>query len=464
MSFPRYPNYKPSGVEWLGDVPEHWEVWKLTHAFEIIGSGTTPKSDNPAYYTDGETPWVNTRDLNDGELESCGKCVSSLAMDQHSSLKLYPVGTLLIAMYGATIGKLAILGFPATVNQACCAFAGRSAIATKFMFYWFLGLRQQVISLATGGGQPNVSQDILRTLRVACPGDREQAAIAAFLDRETAKIDELVAEQRRLMELLKEKRQTVISHAVTKGLDPNAPMKPSGIEWLGDVPEHWDLSPLKYVVTLRSGGTPSKEKLAYWDGDVPWASSKDLKTPELFDTQDHISQQALDEGAAALIDTGSILTVVRGMILLHTFPVVVARVPMAINQDLKAITPRGEMNSEFLAWLLRGASKEVLSRTDEAAHGTKVLRLELWLSMEVPIPPLSEQAQIVSAICIELSELDTLTAEAQRAIDLLQERRTALISAAVTGQIDVTSRGDAERNTVQIQNSATSAPPREKTR
>ncbi|MEI7952535.1 MAG: restriction endonuclease subunit S, partial [Synechococcaceae cyanobacterium ELA182] len=239
MSFPRYLAYKPSGVEWLGEVPEHWEVWKLSHAFTLIGSGTTPKTDNRDYYDGGEIPWVNTGDLNDRELDECKKRITALAITEHSALTIYPAGSLLIAMYGATIGKLALLNFAATVNQACCVFTGKSEIASKFMFYWFLGLRQQIISLATGGGQPNISQDILRTLRVAIPPLSQQRQIATFLDHETAKIDALIAEQQRLIELLQEKRQAVISHAVTKGLNPDAPMKDSGVEWLGEVPEHW---------------------------------------------------------------------------------------------------------------------------------------------------------------------------------------------------------------------------------
>ncbi len=219
MTLPRYPNYKDSGVEWLGEVPGHWEVWKLAQAFEVIGSGTTPKSDNRSYYDDGDIAWLNTGDLNDGVLDSCEKRITPLALADHSSLKTFPTGSLVIAMYGATIGKLAILQFPATVNQACCVFAGRSAIETKFMFYWFLGLRQQIISLATGGGQPNVSQEILRSLRVACPSEIEQTQIATFLDTETAKLDTLIAETQRAIALLQERRTALISAAVTGQMD-----------------------------------------------------------------------------------------------------------------------------------------------------------------------------------------------------------------------------------------------------
>jgi type I restriction enzyme S subunit len=125
------------------------------------------------------------------------------------------------------------------------------------------------------------------------------------------------------------------------------------------------------------------------------------------------------------------------MILIHTFPVVKTLVPMAFNQDLKALTPNAKLNTDFFAWLLRGVSRETLSRIDEAGHGTKVLRIEAWTSMPLPIPPLKEQKKIVAWIIKYFDTLDTLTAEAQRAITLLQERRSALISAAVTGKIDV---------------------------
>ena len=253
MSFPRYPKYKPSGVEWLGEVPVTWNVWKLSHAFGKIGSGTTPKTDNLAYYEEGVYPWVNTGDLNDCELTTCEKKLTIKAIEEHSALRIYQTGSIVIAMYGATIGKLGILRFPATVNQACCVFSEPKEVDRKFLFYWLLGFRNQIISLASGGGQPNINQEILRSLRVAAPGLNEQKTIANFLDHETAKIDALIAEQQRLIELLKEKRQAVISHAVTKGLNPHVRMKDSEVEWLGEVPEHWEVGPLKYLCKIHTG-------------------------------------------------------------------------------------------------------------------------------------------------------------------------------------------------------------------
>ena len=210
---------KPSGIEWLGDVPKHWGVWKLTHAFEKIGSGTTPKTDNREYYDDGTHPWVNTGDLNDGDLTDCEKKITDLALSDHTTLRIYPAGSVVIAMYGATIGKLAILRFPASVNQACCVFSGRLTIEYKFLFFWLLAYRPQIISLASGGGQPNVNQDILRGLRVACPALAEQITIIEFLEAESSKFDTLTAEAQRAIDLLQERRTALISAAVTGQID-----------------------------------------------------------------------------------------------------------------------------------------------------------------------------------------------------------------------------------------------------
>lgn len=208
--------------------------------------------------------------------------------------------------------------------------------------------------------------------------------------------------------------------------------KNSGVEWLDDVPEHWEIIPIKYLVKLCSGGTPSKTNPDYWDGTVPWASAKDLKSESLADTEDHITQHAIDDGAAALVAVDSLLIVVRGMILVHTFPVVKTRAPMAINQDLKAVLPTAKLDVDFLAWLLRGSAQETDRRIDEAAHGTKVLRMEAWTSMCLPVPPRAEQTLIAAFLDRETAKIDVLVEEQRRLIELLKEKRQAVISHAVT--------------------------------
>jgi type I restriction enzyme S subunit len=440
-----YPEYKDSGVRLLGDIPSHWAVDKFRYLFSLgRGLGITK-----ANLQDSGIPCVNY-----GEIHSKYgfevspdthplRCVSELYLES-SPNSLLSNGDCIFADTSEDIegaGNFTQL----TSDQAL--FAGYHTVIARpkgendvrFLAYVFdsPAYRTQIRLAVKGVKVFSITQEILKNTDLWLPPLPEQKQIAHFLDHETAKIDLLIAKQQALIALLKEKRQAVISHAVTKGLNPNAKMKDSGVEWLGQVPEHWEVKPLKYLMSLTSGGTPSKANLAYWDGTVPWASSKDLKSEELFDTQDHITQKALNDRAAELVPSGSILTVVRGMILQHTFPVVVARVPMAINQDLKSILPTSEVDADFLSWLLRGASDVVLSSTDEAGHGTKVLRMETWLAIQVPVPPLKEQAAIVTEVVKRLGQLDTLNADAGKAIELMQERRTALISAAVTGKIDV---------------------------
>lgn len=198
-----------------------------------------------------------------------------------------------------------------------------------------------------------------------------------------------------------------------------------------------DLRPLKHIVRFKTGGTPSKENPNFWNGNVRWASAKDLKSDVLHGTLDHITEVAIESDAATLVPAGSVLVLVRGMMLARTFPVVIAGAPMAINQDLKALSAGVQIRSEYLAWLLRGTDRETRARIDEAGHGTKALRMETWTSMVLCVPPESEQYEIASFIEQATIRIDHLIGEAERAITLLQERRAAPISAAVTGKIDV---------------------------
>lgn len=210
---------KPSGVAWLGDVPAHWEVRKITRAFSKIGSGTTPEAGLDKYYQNGTINWVNTGDLNDGILESCQKKVTELALKECSALKVYPAGTILVAMYGATIGKTSLMQFEACTNQACCALTAGPALNDKFALYWFLANKPHIISLGYGGGQPNISQDTIRQLRMQTPPMEEQEAIVAYLDSKTNQINEAAATIHTQIQTLKAYRQSLISEVVTGKVD-----------------------------------------------------------------------------------------------------------------------------------------------------------------------------------------------------------------------------------------------------
>lgn len=211
---------KDSGVEWIGEVPEHWERRKIAHAFECIGSGTTPPSDQDKWYSDGEIPWITTGELRETVITETSKCVTTKALEEFSTLRLYPAGSLAMAMYGATIGRLGILGVPATTNQACCVLSGEISLSIRYAYFWLLAFKQQIIDLyAAGGGQPNINQEVIAFLRVPAPNLVEQATITAFLDRETARIDLLTQKTQHSIDLLKERRSALITAAVTGQID-----------------------------------------------------------------------------------------------------------------------------------------------------------------------------------------------------------------------------------------------------
>lgn len=217
---------KPSGVEWLGDVPEHWETWKLAHGFDLVSSGTTPPSDELEWY-DGTIPWITTSELRENLISSTEKCVTKEAVSRFSALKIFPKGSLAIAMYGATIGRLGILGLEATTNQACCVMNGGQVFSVNFVYFWMQAFKESIILLASGGGQPNISQDKIRSLKIPCPSVTEQQAIAAFLERETSKIDALSAKVTTVIERLKEYRTALISSAVTGKIDVSTTLNTS---------------------------------------------------------------------------------------------------------------------------------------------------------------------------------------------------------------------------------------------
>lgn len=285
---------------------------------------------------------------------------------------------------------------------------------------------------------PGVDRNDIHTIPVALPGREQQRQIAAFLGGETRRIDGLLATKQRVLDLLSEKRKAIIATAVTHGLDPKVKLRDSGVPWLGEILAHWPLVPLRYLVAFLSGGTPDKGKADFWvGGTIPWVSPKDMKVEVIDDSEDHITRAAVDGSATRIVPIGSVLIVVRGMILAHTLPVAVTSGPVTINQDIKALVCGDRLLPDFLRIVLVGQSRLLLSLADSSAHGTKKLETEALQRLEVPAPSLDEQRAVVAHIARETAKLDAVRAATERTIVLLKERRSALIAAAVTGQLDV---------------------------
>jgi restriction endonuclease S subunit len=348
-------------------------------------------------------------------------------------------------LYGATIGRLGTLGIAATVNQACAAFVGPRHLETQFTYYWLQMRRSTIIALAAGGGQPNVSQDDLRQLRIPATPLCEQCAIAGFLDRETAKIDTLVAKKRTLIERLKEKRGALISRTVTRGLpsdaaraaglDPHPKLKPTGIEWLGEVPAQLEIMQLKracLVVDCMHRTVPFVD-----GGGIPLASIQEVHGPSV--DLSH-AKQTTEEEYFELVD-GERKPLVGDIIYSRNATVgdaalVTTTRRFAMGQDVCLVRTNGQ-DSKYLLYVLRSTS--VGQQVESFVVGATFRRINVgqiktfWIS----VPPRCEQRAIVGYLDREAAKIDALTAKIETAIERLQEYRMALITAAVTGKIDV---------------------------
>jgi type I restriction enzyme, S subunit len=305
-------------------------------------------------------------------------------------------------------------------------FTYYSALTIPFDFY------------STNTALPSMTKGALSGHRVAFPPLPEQTQIAAFLDRETAKIDALVAEQRRLMALLKEKRQAVISHAVTRGLNPDAPLKPSGIEWLGDVPEHWDVKKIKFVTAnVKAGPFGSALTKDVYVSAGYRVYGQEQVIPNDFTLGDYfITPAKYDELSQYSVSPGDILISCVGTF--GKIAIVPDNIePGIINPRLIRLRCSHDVMAEYLVEVMR--SNVTFEQFSSFTRGGTMDVINIGTLNEVyfALPPLAVQPELLSFIRREIAKFDTLTTEAQRAIDLLQERRTALISSAVTGQIDV---------------------------
>jgi type I restriction enzyme S subunit len=438
MSFPRYPKYKQSGVEWLGEVPEHWGLPKLKSVATFSGGGT-PSRDNPAYWN-GDIPWVSPKDMKSERIEGAEELITEEGL-RSSASNLLPPGRVLIVVRSGILKHtipIAITEIAVALNQDMKAFSfDRSKCVSRFFLRWVQGHNDQLLFAwaKQGATVESIEHSYLAQTVIPLPPLPEQTAIAEFLDRETGRIDELVAEQRRLMELLKEKRQAVISHAVTKGLNPHAPMKPSGIEWLGDVPVGWAVKRLKRISPFIAVGIVVNPSNCIAEEGLPFIYGGDIREGVIDSTNSRrISKESSLANAKTLLRAGDLLTVRVGA------PGVTAVVPPECDGGNCAsvmLVRKGPFNSEWLCYAMN--TPVVRFQVDVVKYGAAQEQFNISHAVDfwVPCPPRSEQDEIVKFLTRETAKFDTLTAEAQRAIDLLQERRTALISAAVTGQIDV---------------------------
>lgn len=443
MSFPRYPEVKVSGVEWLGEVPAHWEVTKLSYITSRIGSGKTPSGGATAYVSSG-VPFIRSQNVHDQGLRLDDIVYIDEATDREMAWSRVRPLDVLINITGASIGRSCQVpaGFGrANVNQHVCVIRLDKAEETSGWVAWAMkapSTKEQVKVSQTGAAREGLNFEQLASFYLCMPSPKERRTISAFLDHETARIDALVEEQQRLIELLKEKRQAVISHAVTKGLDPDVPMKDSGVEWLGEVPAHWEVAPLKYLATEKVAGPygASLTKAMYTTSGYRVYGQQQV-IPNDFSSGDYyISQEKFEEMIRYQVFPGDVLFSVMGTVgKVAVAPPEVE--PGIINPRLVRYRFCRKVNPDFIRLLVM--SQHYQRSLQESAQGSTMEGLNMSILGDLPVllPDPEEQGDIVAWLTKESSLLEELVSQAKHAMELFNERRSALISAAVTGKIDV---------------------------
>lgn len=435
MSFNPYPKYKESGVEWLGRVPEHWEVRRFQRCVDIAEGQVDPS--DPTY---AEMALIAPNHIESGTGRLYG---IETAADQSAESGKYEcrAGDVVYSKIRPSLRKVCIAPVDCLCSADMYPLRPHSGLIGGYLFWTILSEYFSAFAVLESDrvAMPKINRESLKQLSVPMPPKAEQSAIATFLDHETAKIDALIAEQQRLIELLQEKRQAVISHAVTKGLNPDAPMKDSRIEWLGEVPEHWEVVALKRIASIQTGVAKGKDNGGRATISVPYlrvANVQDgyLNLDEVVSMEipaDDLVRYSLRAGDVLMNEGGDFDKLGRGCVW-------DGRLDPCITQNhVFAVRPR-RVSSAWLSTVTGSGYAQFYFMT-RSKQSTNLASISSTNLMELPVvvPPDDEQQAIVRFTAERRASFNGLTAEANHAIALLQERRSALISAAVTGQIDV---------------------------
>jgi restriction endonuclease S subunit len=410
-----YSEYNSLDYPFLEKMPKHWEICPL----KIVSKFRQGKLHEPYIHEDGKFICVNSRFVStEGEkFKFCSKNLSPVEnKDILMVMSDLPNGRALAkALYVQEDNNYAL-------NQRVCAITA-TKIDARFLYYQ-LNRNEYFLSLDDGCNQTNLSNDIFKNFPTLVPSKEEQQKIANFLDHETTKIDTLITKQEKLIELLKEKRQAVISHAVTKGLNPGVPMKDSGVEWSGEIPKHWALKRIKDTASLING-FPFDSKRFEANNGIPLVRIRDINSNN---TQVGFMGSVPDE---SLINYGDILIGMDGDFNVALWSGGIA----ALNQRVACIRADSELLQKYIYYILPFNMKAV----NDLTYFTTVKHLSSIdiLKTLYPLPPTNELFKIVNFLDEQTAKIDTLMAKQEKAIKLMKERKTALISAAVTGKIDV---------------------------
>ncbi len=435
-----YPAYKDSGVEWTGKVPKHWDVMRLRHVAAFKNSNV----DKKAYDGQETISLCNYTDVYYNEFITPGlpfmQATASAAEIEQFSLKKGDVLITKDSEDPADIGipSLVVDEMPGVVCGYHLTMIRGDDFNTARLLHRILQshpTQAHFFVEAPGITRYGLSQDAIGDLPCCLPPRKERGQIADRLDHETARIDALIAKKTEFIELLAKKRQALITHAVSKGLDPTAKMKDSGVEWIGEVPEHWAVSRLGHFASVENGTTPRKDNEAFWlNGTIPWLGSGEVNQQVVTEATEHITELALHSCSLRLLPIDTVIIGMVGQGKTRGLAAIL-RIAATINQNLAAICTGPRLRPMFLLYVFRAAYEWIR----EAGRGSNqaAMNCEIIGEFRFGVPAIEEQDVTISRLSAMNHRIDLLTEKTQLSIDLLKKRRSALITAAVTGQIDL---------------------------
>lgn len=430
MSFPRYERYKNAGIGWLSEVPAHWQVLPnkaiLSATNDLVGTNSSDFT-----LLSLTLFGIIVRDIDSGKGKFPAEFDSYKAVEANDlifclfDLDETPRTIGLANQAGMITGAYEVLRCKDLALPSYICYFYLHVDGFKGLRPWYTGLRKVV------------RPDTFMSIKLALPPLDEQVAISSLLDSETTKIDGLIEEQRRLIELLKEKRLALISHTVTKGLDPNAPMKHSEVDWIGHIPKCWEISKLGQIANIVRGGSPRPAgDSRFFNGDyMPWITVGEVTKDDsmhLVATESMLTEVGAEQSRT--IDSGTLVLTNSGATL--GVPKILGIAGCANDGILAFLDLKANANKKYLYFVLSSLTAELRERMKQGS-GQPNLNTGIVSALQVPLPPVVEQLAIVAKLERMQDEFAALMAQAETSVTLLQERRSALISAAVTGKIDV---------------------------
>ena len=432
-----YEAYKDSGIEWLGRIPAGWKIKKLKYLVNI-NEEALPETTNksfPIKYVDISNVKAGVGILSMEEL--------SFSSAPSRARRIVREGDVIVSTVRTYLRSIAKISNPPDNLIVSTGFAvirprRLNSDYTGYMFYSD-NLIGEIVSRSTGVSYPAINASEIGNIPIPVPTTKEQSAIANFLDRKTAEIDALIAQKERLLELYEEEKSAIINHAVTKGLDPNAELKDSGVEWLGEIPVGWEIKKLKYGVSkVGSGVTPRGGASIYQLSGIPLLRSQNIHVDGIkMDDVAYIDEELHDSMSNSKVQAGDVLLNITGASIGRCFYVEENFGEANVNQHVCIIRPNGKIKTSYLYFVLRSDLGEEQIKIEQTGSGREGLNFEALNNFIIPYLSVEEQTALANFLDRKMTEIDTKIAKTQCIIELQKEYRTALISDVVTGKIKV---------------------------